>query len=127
MKSLKLAAEDTECLSTRLRAKAEALKSLSVNAKSWEGDIKRANKNLKSRIDGSASLQPHSTPKIDISPPQIGKIIIEICLFDECDTFDTFVKHVTSVSGLINLCKCVANGNKYLLVLINQIYKANMI
>ena len=53
MKSLKLAAEDTECLSTRLRAKAEALKSLSVNAKSWEGDIKRANKNLKNRIDGS--------------------------------------------------------------------------
>ena len=50
MKSLKLAAEDTECLSTRLRAKAEALKSLSVNAKSWEGDIKRANKNLKNRI-----------------------------------------------------------------------------
>ena len=72
MKSLKLAAEDTECLSTRLRAKAEALKSLSVNAKSWEGDIKRANKNLKNRIDGSTSLQPQSTPKIDISPPQIG-------------------------------------------------------
>jgi len=71
MKSLKLAAEDTECLSTRLRAKAEALKSLSVNAKSWEGDIKRANKNLKNRIDGSTSLQPQSTPKIDISPPQI--------------------------------------------------------
>lgn len=72
MKSLKLAAEDTECLSTRLRAKAEALKSLSVNAKSWEGDIKRANKNLKNRIDGSASLQQQSTPKIDLSPPQIG-------------------------------------------------------
>ena len=78
IKSLKLAAEDTECLSTRLRAKAEALKSLSVNAKSWEGDIKRANKNLKNRIDGSASLQSQSSPKIDLSPPTIGKLLLAI-------------------------------------------------
>ena len=93
MKSLKLAAEDTECLSTRLRAKAEALKSLSVNAKSWEGDIKRANKNLKNRIDGSSSLQSQSSPKIEISPPPMGKKTnnhFKSFIYVN-DSFDTFV------------------------------------
>ena len=68
IKSLQLAAEDTECLSTRLRAKAEALKSLSLNAKTWEGDIKRANKNLKNRIDGSTSVVIDKP--VQTAPPQ---------------------------------------------------------
>lgn len=64
-KSLLLAAEDSDCLSSRLRVKAQALRTLSNNAKNWEYDIKRASQNLKQKIEQSQ----FNPPMIQITPP----------------------------------------------------------
>merc|ERR1719334_2483247 len=65
-KSLLLAAEDSDCLSTRLRAKAQALRNLSVTAKNWEHDMKRASQNLKQKVENKNQFKP---PSIQITPP----------------------------------------------------------
>ena len=64
-KSLLLAAENAECMSHRLRNKAQTLRNLSNNAKTWESDLKRASENLKVKIDTQARAK---TPVIHISP-----------------------------------------------------------
>jgi len=63
------AAEDSDCLSGKLRAKAQALRNLSNNAKNWEYDMKRASQNLKQKIEYQNQFKP---PTIQITPP-IGK------------------------------------------------------
>ena len=50
-KSISLAAENSECMSSQLRSKAKALRNLSTNAKNWEHDMKRASQNLRLRIE----------------------------------------------------------------------------
>merc|ERR1711935_644307 len=50
---LMLASENAHCLSMRLKEKAEQLRNLCVNAKTWEGDIKRAGANLRRRLDAA--------------------------------------------------------------------------
>ena len=64
-KSLLLAAENAECMSHRLRNKAQTLRNLSNNAKTWESDLKRASENLKVKIDTQSRVK---TPVIHISP-----------------------------------------------------------
>ena len=65
-RNLLLAAEDSDCLSQRLKAKSQALRNLSSSAKSWESDIKKANKSLKEKIDNQNKTKP---PIIHITPP----------------------------------------------------------
>ena len=72
-KSLLLAAENAECMSHRLRNKAQTLRNLSNNAKTWESDLKRASENLKVKIDTQARVK---TPMIHISPAP-GKNLLE--------------------------------------------------
>ena len=64
-KSLKVAAENADCMSHRLRDKAQALRNLSTHAKTWESDLKRASENLKVKIDTQARAK---TPVIQLSP-----------------------------------------------------------
>ena len=57
-KSLLLAAENAECMSHRLRNKAQTLRNLSNNAKTWESDLKRASENLKVKIQFENGYKP---------------------------------------------------------------------
>ena len=61
-----LASENAKCLSTRLSEKADQLRSLCENARSWEGDIKKAGENLRRRIDGIHQTKPKVAT---LSPP----------------------------------------------------------
>ena len=65
-----LASENAACLSMRLSEKADQLRSLCDNAKTWEGDIKRAGQNLRRRLEHAQRPK-----KVTIETPKItGKI-----------------------------------------------------
>ena len=67
-----LASENAACLSMRLSEKADQLRSLCDNAKTWEGDIKRAGQNLRRRLE-----QAQRPKKVTIETPKItGKIFL---------------------------------------------------
>ena len=71
-----LASENAHCLSMRLKEKAEQLRNLCVNAKTWEGDIKRAGANLRRRLDAA------KPKKVAIETAKVNGEFITRC--EEC-------------------------------------------
>jgi len=63
---LSLAADSANCTSSRLRARADKLRELSSNAKSWGSDIREAQDKLIRSVNKPLSVTP---PVIQITPP----------------------------------------------------------
>ena len=63
---LMLASENAQCLSMRLKEKAEQLRHLCDNAKTWDADMKRAGANLRRRLEAARPK------KVTIEAPKVN-------------------------------------------------------
>ena len=70
---LSLAADSANCTSSRLRARADKLRELSSNAKSWGSDIREAQDKLVRSVNKPLTV---STPVIQITPPNGKQFIL---------------------------------------------------